>query len=101
MMGAPLESDGASSYTRNDSRNLVQEWLSDKEARNASSAYVTNNQQFRELDPTNKDFILGKSQYELFYTLYKKMIQVYLVALISLINSKEMPVRRELPLSKK
>ena len=55
-LGAHIKDDAKD---RNDSRNLVSEWLNDKALRRVSAKYVTNNQEFQLLDVNDADFILG------------------------------------------
>lgn len=59
-MGATLLGDSGSSCLRNDSRNLVQEWLDEKAQKGFSAKYVTNTKQLRQLKPEDDDFIMGK-----------------------------------------
>ncbi|KAB7496975.1 Alkaline phosphatase, tissue-nonspecific isozyme [Armadillidium nasatum] len=58
-MGATLQEDGESSCKREDGRNLADEWISDKTKAGKSAVYVTNTEEFREVDPAKEDYILG------------------------------------------
>ncbi|CAL4126004.1 unnamed protein product [Meganyctiphanes norvegica] len=45
--------------TRSDGRNLVQEWMEDKDNQSKSHAYVTSTQQLNDLDLNNTEYIMG------------------------------------------
>ncbi|KAB7496977.1 hypothetical protein Anas_04541 [Armadillidium nasatum] len=51
--------DGESTCKREDGRNLADEWISEKTNAGKSAVYVTNTQEFREVDPEKEDYILG------------------------------------------
>lgn len=58
-MGARKDFSVRESCVRSDGRNLVNQWMTDKEARGATYAYASTTGQLRDIDPKETDFIMG------------------------------------------
>ncbi|XP_050718083.1 alkaline phosphatase-like isoform X2 [Eriocheir sinensis] len=58
-MGVPSDTVDATTCTRNDSRDLTQEWLTQKKSEGYKARYVTTGRELSHVDPDKIDFLMG------------------------------------------
>lgn len=48
---------------RLDGQDLIQQWIEKQKASNEEASYVTNKQEFDQVDPDSTDYLLGGKRY--------------------------------------